>query len=69
MASTDHTPAELERAFCACGIARLTLDQAMAHPALSLAIRLMADCQRRRASRPVAARRFDAKRAQANDID
>ena len=69
MASSDHSLVELQRAFAACQITRLTLDQAMQHPALSIAIRLMADCQRRRALRVPPAPRFDAKRAQANDLD
>lgn len=70
MASTDHTTAELRRAYRECALVNMTFEQAMAHKTLAIAIRLKADSNRRRHEREAKQpRRFDAKRAQANDND
>ena len=64
----SHTDDELRRAWRACRLLNVTFEQAMVNPALAIAIRRMADCERRRAARAQAAQ-LDHKRAAANDID
>lgn len=68
MTAASHTDDELQRAWRACKLLSVSFEQAMATPAMAIAIRRMADCERRRAAR-LQAGQLDHKRAAANDID
>ncbi|WGG51802.1 hypothetical protein [Rugamonas sp. DEMB1] len=68
MAVADFTTAELQRAYRDCKLLNTTFEQAMGNAAMAIAIRRLADCNRRRLARTPPAR-FDHKRAAANDID
>lgn len=65
MASTDHSEAELQRAWRECALVGVTFQQAMSNPAMAITIHRLADIQRRRLAR----QQHDHKRAAANDID
>jgi len=69
MIATPHTDDELQRAWRACRVINLSYEQAMATPALAIAIHRLADCERRRQTRLAAGQQLDHKRAAANDID
>lgn len=68
MATATHTDQELRRAWRSCRLLNISFEQAMSHPALSIAIRRLADCERRRQERN-SVTQLDHKRAAANDID
>lgn len=69
MSTATHTDEELQRAWRACKLLNLSFENAMATPALAIAIHRLADCERRRQARDAAAQLRDRKRAAANDID
>lgn len=65
MTTATHTDEELRRAWRACRLLNISFEQAMEKPALAIAIRRLADCERRRQQR----QEHDHKRAAAHDID
>ncbi len=63
----DVTTADLQRAWRECRLLNITFEQSMTHPALSIAVRRIAESNVRRQQRLVELQRYDLKRAQAND--
>jgi hypothetical protein len=59
--------AELQRAWRECAVVGKSFKEAMAVPALAIAIRNKAISNRRRHQQLIDQQRFDRKRAQAND--
>jgi hypothetical protein len=62
------TEADLRAAYRKCAMRDLSYEQAMAIPAMAIAIRLTAESTARRNERQAEQQRQDRKRAQANDL-
>lgn len=65
--TVELTDSDLRRAYRQCALVGTTFEDSMKHPALSIALKRVAESNVRRQQRLVEQQRYDRKRAQAND--